>query len=153
MKKCCILNLILVFIVFSRSYSHKEHVGIGLVLSVSNAYTFHDKNLQVGSSIHGIFAMVNGSLEQSSLVAGNDNRLKAYLGVGLGPVVQLQWSFHGSFRLRSDLVIGGDNPPAFSYWDDKWGIFRSGVVLSPIIEYGFDEGRIIKVGIGIGLYF
>jgi hypothetical protein len=152
MMKQILLIVGLMLLFTSKSFSHGEHVAIGAVLSFPFHYNFNDNSISVGTNIDGIFGPFNASVEHSSIFYGADQRFKGYLGLGLGPLIQVQYGFHSALRIRSDIVIFGDNSPAFSFYENKWGFLREGIVISPIVDFNFRGSKTTEVSIGIGVY-
>lgn len=123
----------------------------GVFIGTHTKYNLGTKDFLSGVNINSYLLLVNISLEQPSLICGDDNTFRCHIGVGLLSIVQLQYGFNYSLRVRSDLVIIGNNSPFFSSTNKGWWIFREGLVISSIVDIPLKEKKYFQIGLGIGL--
>jgi hypothetical protein len=121
----------------------------GAFTSVPVFYNFNQKSVGSGIGVNGILIVFNGAIEYRHWFSPSfePSKFDAYIGVGLGPLLQYQRSiFSSSYRIRSDLIWLTDNAPLFSIKDQR------GLVVSIFAEKFPDTPEKLWVGgIAIGI--
>lgn len=123
----------------------------GKIVSVPILYDFRHQAIGSGVGFNGVLVVVNGGVEYRRWFSPSteSSKFDAYLGLGLGPVLQFQKSLNtSSIRLRSDLIFFSREAPFFPEWD------RRCLAISIYAEQlSTQSEKSLMVGIGVGITF
>ena len=109
------------------------HATGGLIISPA-AIELQNLKARLLPSGNFVLAFFNVGVEAPNKAAQTDNSEKpqVYYGIGFLNIMQVQWGTN--FRLRSDFVVGGANPPFFSTFEKPWGPLRQGLIVSLVMD-------------------
>ncbi len=145
-----IFIIFLSFVVITRLRAHAPGFS-GKIVSAPILYDLKYQAIGSGVGVNGVLVVINGGVEYRHWFSRSTepSKFDAYLGLGLGPVLQIQKSLNtSSIRLRSDLILLNREAPFFPDWN------RRCLAISIYAEQlSTQSEKSLMIGIGVGMTF